>query len=76
MQATIQNNSVNYRQAQAAEYLQLAEATLEKMRCRGDGPKFAKLGRTVIYRKQDLDAWIESRVIASTSQTPPGRKSK
>ncbi|MBF0184684.1 MAG: helix-turn-helix domain-containing protein [Magnetococcales bacterium] len=76
MQTSNQNNPVNYRQAQAAEYVQLAEATLEKMRVYGNGPRYAKLGRSVIYRKSDLDQWIADRVIASTSQTPPGRRSK
>lgn len=32
-------------QEQAAELLALAPATLEKMRQRGDGPPFLKLGR-------------------------------
>ncbi|WP_227657750.1 helix-turn-helix transcriptional regulator [Candidatus Magnetaquicoccus inordinatus] len=64
------------RREQAAEYLGLAVPTLEKMAVRGDGPPFAKLGRPVIYRKSDLDAWIAARVIVSTSQAPKGRGCK
>lgn len=51
---------------EAAEYLGLKRTTLEAWRCRGEGPKFAKLGRAVRYRQADLDAWVESRVRANT----------
>lgn len=46
----------------AAEYLGLSPATLETMRSRGGGPPFVKLGRRVVYRQQDLDAWVAERV--------------
>lgn len=52
----------------AAEYLGLAESTLEKMRVTGDGPAFVKLGRAVRYRISDLDAYLAERVVSSTSQ--------
>lgn len=52
---------------EAAEYLRLSTATLERMRVSGVGPIFAKMGWAVRYRKVDLDAWLESRLIASTS---------
>ncbi len=51
---------------QAATYLGLKRTTLEAWRCRGDGPKFAKLGRAVRYRQSDLDTWIESRIRENT----------
>lgn len=34
--------------------------TLNNMRSQGRGPKFVKFGRTVRYRKQDLDAYFEA----------------
>lgn len=44
----------------AAEYLGLAESTLEKMRITGVGPRFIRLGgRAVGYDRQDLDAWLD-----------------
>lgn len=46
--------------AQAAEYIGLAKQTLHQKRLSGDGPKFCKIGRAVRYRKEDLDAWVES----------------
>ena len=53
---------------QAAEYLQLQRNTLEAWRCRGGGPRFLKLGRSVRYRQADLDEWIESRLCDNTIQ--------
>jgi predicted DNA-binding transcriptional regulator AlpA len=55
---------------QAALHLCLAVSTLEKMRVRGDGPVFVKLGpRRVAYARADLDAWLASRPrFTSTSE--------
>lgn len=52
---------------QAADYLGLAVSTLNKWRCHGGGPVFIKMGRAVRYRVEDLEAFIQSRIIASTS---------
>ncbi len=53
----------------AAERTGLAVATLEKLRCTGRGPRFAKIGRAVRYRVADLDDWVASHVVANTSQS-------
>lgn len=56
---------------EAAAYVRLSKPTLDRLRVAGDGPKFAKLGMpggAVRYRRADLDAWIESKLISSTSQ--------
>lgn len=42
-----------------AEY-PIAKATLAKWRCYGTGPAWCKLGARVVYRRVDLDAWVES----------------
>jgi excisionase family DNA binding protein len=56
-------------QAETANYLRLSERTLERWRVNGSsGPAFVKLGRRVLYRKSDLDEWIASRVVHSTSE--------
>ena len=52
---------------EAANYLGLKAATLNKGRCYGDGPPFIKVGRLVRYRKADLDAFLMGRVRRSTS---------
>ena len=51
----------------AARYLGLSARTLAKMRLSGNSPSFLKLGRRVLYRRIDLDTWLESRVARNTS---------
>lgn len=51
----------------AAHYVGLSTSTLEKLRLTGDGPEYIKLGRAVIYKPDDLDAWIEGNRRKSTS---------
>lgn len=41
--------------------------TLQAWRSRGGGPPFIKVGRLVRYDPQDVEAWIASRRVASTS---------
>ena len=52
---------------EAADYVRLGKPTLERFRISGDGPAFAKLGGAVRYRKVDLDDWVASRLVNSTS---------
>lgn len=56
-------------QREAATLLGLSPRTLERYRCTGFGPAYRKLGRRVLYRPDDLDAWTASRIRTSTSQT-------
>lgn len=56
---------------EAAERIGLAAGTLEKMRCRGDGPAYLRLSpRRVVYDVATLDAWARSRAFRSTSEYP------
>ncbi len=52
----------------AADYLGVAKSTMEAWRVRGGGPRFVKLGKAVRYRKEDLDAFVNSRIFSSTSE--------
>jgi predicted DNA-binding transcriptional regulator AlpA len=47
---------------QASKYIQLSTATLARMRRDNNGPAFVKLGARVLYRKTDLDDFIESKI--------------
>ncbi len=58
--------SANIRTKAAAAYLGISKSTLDKLRCFGGGPVFAKLGRAVIYNTDDLDAWLAERRRTST----------
>jgi len=53
---------------EAATYSRLSVPTLERKRLTGDGPPFIKAGKCVIYRRSDLDEWLASRLVRSTSQ--------
>lgn len=55
-------------QAEAAQVLRLSERTLERMRVDGNGPRFVKAGRRVLYRRTEIEAWAEARTFASTSE--------
>jgi excisionase family DNA binding protein len=54
-------------QRDAAALLGLSPRTLERYRVTGQGCRYTKLGRRVLYRADDLEAWIASRVRTSTS---------
>lgn len=43
-------------------------SSLQKMRMRGDGPPFVKIGQRVRYRPCDLQAYVAGLVVSSTSQ--------
>jgi predicted DNA-binding transcriptional regulator AlpA len=51
----------------AARFVGLSESTLAKLRLNGNGPTYCKLGRRVVYRPEDLDAWLQSRTTTDTS---------
>jgi predicted DNA-binding transcriptional regulator AlpA len=55
-------------QREAAMALRLSVRTLERMRVAGNGPRFVKCNRSIRYQQSDLDAWIASRVVRSTSE--------
>ena len=52
---------------QSAKMLGLATSTLAKLRLNGNGPTYCKLGRRVVYRRVDLERWLESRTARDTS---------
>jgi predicted DNA-binding transcriptional regulator AlpA len=61
--------STNCRPIDAAAFLGLSVSTLAKMRLRGDGPRYAKIGkRVVLYALKDLEVWVEARKRNSTSE--------
>ncbi|MBN9066821.1 MAG: helix-turn-helix domain-containing protein [Rhizobiales bacterium] len=64
----------NLRVPQAAEYVGLSKSYLDKARMTNTGPAYAKLGATVIYSTDDLDAWVAARrvVPANDNQRAQG----
>jgi Helix-turn-helix domain len=52
----------------AAIFLKVSKRSLERWRLSGLGPRYLKMGKCVRYRLTDLEAWIASRLIRSTSE--------
>jgi predicted DNA-binding transcriptional regulator AlpA len=61
------NNPITLTAIEAATVLGLAPSTLAKLRLSGNGPVYCKLGRRVVYRREDLAAWLESHLARNTS---------
>ena len=45
----------------AAVYVGLSPRTLQRMRVTGEGPRYVKVRRRVIYDRLDLDDWVAER---------------
>jgi predicted DNA-binding transcriptional regulator AlpA len=52
----------------AATKTGMSVSTLNKWRVTGFGPKFVKLGKRVLYRDEDIEAFITAGLRSSTSQ--------
>lgn len=55
------------RPCDAARLVGLSESTLAKLRLNGNGPRYCKLGRRVVYRQADLEQWLQSRTTTDTA---------
>ena len=53
---------------QAARLLQVSHRTLEDWRLRGGGPRFSKIGRSVRYRRIDLEEFLRQHSFENTAQ--------
>ena len=52
----------------AAQLLHRSVRSLERDRQQGAGPKFVKLGRHVLYRLEDIEAWACDNAVQSTAE--------
>ncbi len=60
----------NLRPPQAARYTGLSESTLAKLRMRhkrDEGPKYLKISGCVIYRRSDLDEWMNEHLVGGAN---------
>lgn len=48
--------------------LQVSRSTLAQWRMTGQGPRFVKLGRKVLYRVTDVNDWLATRTRNATSK--------
>jgi len=56
------------RQGDAAEWCGVNVRTLERWRLEGNGPRFRKHGRAVVYFLEDLEEWSAARLVGSTTE--------
>jgi hypothetical protein len=54
--------------AEVAQYLRSTTSSLAQMRYRGEGPKFVRMGRRVLYRWPDVEQWLAESIRSGTSQ--------
>lgn len=52
---------------EAAELLNTPVKTLRQWRLQGTGPRSAKIGRRVQYRRAEVEAWITQQFTSPTS---------
>lgn len=52
---------------EASRYTGFSVSWLAKLRCRGGGPRYAKIGLKIRYPREELDQWIALHVRVSTS---------
>jgi len=56
----------------AAQYIGMSVSFLQKDRMNGllpgrmPGPRYAKLGKRIVYLREDLDAWLRAHVVNRT----------
>jgi predicted DNA-binding transcriptional regulator AlpA len=55
-------------QDEVAELLKLSVRTVERLRVSGTGPKFRRILRNIRYRPEDVQSWLASRIVSSTSE--------
>ena len=53
----------NLTTSEAAEYLKLASITLQVWRTNKKGPPYVRAGSRVLYRRVDLQRWMESNTV-------------
>jgi len=58
--------------ADLGEVLGMTRTAIYNMRHRGDGPRWIRIdARSVRYRPEDVEAWLEERAAATASEAPP-----
>ena len=45
---------------EAAAFLRIGKNTLAAWACRRFGPPFVRVGRRIVYRRSDLNQWLDS----------------
>lgn len=62
------HQTTRLRRPDAARYLKISLSSLEKFATEGGGPRYSKLGKSVVYEIADLDFWLDERKVNSSSE--------
>lgn len=58
------------RRKEAADYIGVSKSHLDRLALEGNGPPYSKLSpKLCLYQIKDLDDWVSSHRVTSTSQT-------
>jgi len=58
----------NLTPAEASTLIGISKSTLAKLRLKGDGPNYLKIGKSILYRPADIEGWLDKRTFGSTSE--------
>lgn len=61
-------DGATYTQKDAATKLRKSTSWFERSRWAGNGPRYIKVGRSVLYLGKDLNAWLEAQARVNTGQ--------
>jgi excisionase family DNA binding protein len=53
--------SENMTLSECAKYLRVSLRTVERLVAEGEAPRAIRVGRRIIFRRRDVDTWLESR---------------
>ena len=62
---------MNHREPSAAEYIKVKRPYLQKRRRLHLDPPYVKVGRMIIYRESDLDAFLEKHLQKPEAKMEP-----
>jgi hypothetical protein len=61
-------SSIKYlNERDTASFINLSTKTLQRLRLKGNGPRYIKCGARVLYDVDDLTAWLDGQKVQSTS---------
>jgi len=72
----IRSDAINMTQLELAERWHISPRTLERWRWTGEGPLFIKIGGRVVYRVSDIEAYEQSMIRSSTSDSHQTRQAR
>lgn len=68
MATQVFDDGATYTQAEAGPILRKSKSWFERSRWAGTGPRYVKVGRSVLYLGKDLNAWLASQTRSNTGQ--------